>query len=99
MSLDARLADRAHLKIDAFERAEGAERRANSVPYRDRPLLTLHRARDLPVRQRTQLINAMRAHLAELGLVAARGREGVQTLIAVVRSPSPTGRNLPDNWP
>jgi transposase len=47
-------------------------------------VLMLHRTRDLLVRQRTQLINAMRAHLAELGLVAARGREGVQALIAVV---------------
>ena len=47
--------------------------------------LMLHRTRDLLVRQRTQLINAIRAHLAELGLVAARGREGVQSLIALVR--------------
>ena len=47
--------------------------------------LMLHRTRDLLVRQRTQLINAMRAHLAELGLIAARGREGVQSLIALVR--------------
>ena len=39
-------------------------------------VLMLHRTRDLLVRQRTQLINAMRAHLAELGLVAAQGREG-----------------------
>ena len=45
----------------------------------------LHRTRDLLVRQRTQLINAMRAHLAELGLVAAQGRDGVKTLIAIVR--------------
>jgi transposase len=28
----------------------------------------LHRARDLLMRQRTQVINAMRAHLAELGI-------------------------------
>src|SRR5215510_14108586 len=48
-------------------------------------VLMLHRTRDLLVRQRTQLINAIRAHLAELGLVAARGREGVQSLIALVR--------------
>ena len=34
----------------------------------------LHRARDLLIRQRTQLINALRAHLAELGIVAATGR-------------------------
>ena len=44
-------------------------------------VLMLHRTRDLLVRQRTQLINAMRAHLAELGLVAAQGREGLQALI------------------
>ena len=37
----------------------------------------LHRTRDLLIRQRTQLINALRAHLAELGLVAAKGREGL----------------------
>ena len=28
-------------------------------------------------RQRTQLINALRAHLAELGIAAAQGREGI----------------------
>jgi transposase len=48
-------------------------------------VLMLHRTRDLLVRQRTQLINAMRAHLAELGLVAAQGRESLQTLIGVVK--------------
>ena len=53
----------------------------------------LHRTRDLLVRQRTQLINAMRAHLAELGLVAAQGREGLQALIAIVRDRT---RSLPD---
>jgi len=47
--------------------------------------LMLHRTRDLLVRQRTQLVNAMRAHLAELGLVAPRGGEGLQALIIVVR--------------
>jgi transposase len=36
----------------------------------------LHRARDLLVRQRTQLINALRAHLAELAIIAAAGRDG-----------------------
>ena len=36
-------------------------------------LLMLHRTRDLLIRQRTQLINALRAHLAEFGLVAATG--------------------------
>ena len=43
--------------------------------------LMLHRTRDLLIRQRTQLINALRAHLAELGLVAAKGRDGLQDLV------------------
>ena len=38
--------------------------------------LMLHRTRDLLMRQRTQLINALRAHLAELGIVAAQGNAG-----------------------
>lgn len=38
--------------------------------------LMLHRTRDLLIRQRTQLINALRAHLAELGIVAAAGVDG-----------------------
>src|SRR5436190_7927829 len=46
--------------------------------------LMLHRTRDLLIRQRMQLINAMRAHLAELGLVAQTGREGVQQLMRTV---------------
>ena len=46
--------------------------------------LMQHRVRDLLVRQRTQLINAMRAHLAELGMAAAQGREGVKELLAIV---------------
>ena len=46
--------------------------------------LMLHRARDLLIRQRTQTINALRAHLAELGMVAATGVDGVKTLINIV---------------
>lgn len=47
--------------------------------------LMAHRSRDLLIRQRTQLINALRGHLAELGLVAAQGREGLATLIGLVQ--------------
>ena len=43
-----------------------------------------HRARDLLIRQRTQLINALRAHLAELGIVAAKGDKGVKELLSIV---------------
>jgi transposase len=44
--------------------------------------LLMHRARELLVRQRTQLINAVRGHLAEFGLVAARGPWNVPLLLA-----------------
>src|SRR3982075_107948 len=48
--------------------------------------LMLHRTRDLLMRQRTQLINALRAHLAELGIVAAQGREGIKELLRIIAS-------------
>jgi hypothetical protein len=43
-----------------------------------------HRTRDLLMRQRTQAINALRAHMAELGIVAAQGREGLKELLAII---------------
>ena len=43
-----------------------------------------HRTRDVLIRQHTQIINALRAHLAELGLVAAQGNAGVNELRAIV---------------
>jgi transposase len=46
--------------------------------------LMQHRTRDLLIRQRTQLINALRAHLAELGIVAAQGGDGLKQLLAIV---------------
>jgi transposase len=46
--------------------------------------LMQHRARDLLMRQRTQAINALRAHMAELGIVAAQGREGLKGLLAII---------------
>ena len=36
------------------------------------------------IRQRTQLTNALRAHLAELGIVAEKGREGLAQLVEIV---------------
>jgi transposase len=48
-------------------------------------VLVLHRARDLLVRQRTQLVNACRGHLAEFGLVGARGRWNVTSLLEAMR--------------
>jgi transposase len=46
--------------------------------------LMQHRTRDLLMRQRTQVINALRAHLAELGIVAAQGREGLKQLLTII---------------
>src|SRR5215831_7708087 len=46
--------------------------------------LMSHRTRDQLMRQRTQLINALRSHMAELGIVAAQGREGLKELLAIV---------------
>jgi transposase len=44
-------------------------------------VLMLHRTRDLLVRQRTMLANALRAHLAEFGIVTDRGRVHLDRLI------------------
>ena len=46
--------------------------------------LMQHRVRDQLVRQRTQLINALRAHMAELGIIAAQGRDGLKDVLAIV---------------
>jgi transposase len=46
--------------------------------------LMQHRTRDVLIRQRTQIINALRAHLAEFGIVAAQGNAGVNELRAIV---------------
>jgi transposase len=49
--------------------------------------LTLHRSRHLLIRQQTAVINAIRAHLAEFGIVAPVGRKGVEDLLRVVADP------------
>jgi transposase len=46
--------------------------------------LMLHRTRHLFIRQQTAVINAIRAHLAEFGIVAPVGRNGVEQLLEVV---------------
>ena len=46
--------------------------------------LMLHRTRDLLMRQRTQVINALRAHMAELGMTAAQGNAGLRELLAII---------------
>jgi transposase len=56
--------------------------------------LLLHRGRERLVRQRTSLVNAPRAHLAEFGVIAPQGLRNVARLIAIVRDESDT--RLPD---
>jgi transposase len=46
--------------------------------------MVLHRTRHLFVRQQTALINAIRAHMAEFGIVAPQGRSGVDQLVGVI---------------
>ena len=47
-------------------------------------VLVLHRTRSMLVRQRTQLSNAIRGHLSEFGLIAPKGRNGLQVLKEIV---------------
>ena len=50
--------------------------------------MVLHRTRHLCMRQQTSVINAIRAHLAEFGIVASVGRKGVEELLDIVANPS-----------
>ena len=56
--------------------------------------LMLHRTRHLFIRQQTAVINAIRAHLAEFGIVAPVGRNGVEELLGVVADAS--DKRLPE---
>jgi transposase len=56
--------------------------------------LTLHRTRHLFIRQQTSVINAIRAHLAEFGIVAPVGRHGVEQLLDVAADPN--DKRLPE---
>jgi transposase len=67
-----------------FVAVKSEEQQASAVVFR---------ARDLLVRQRTQLINALRGHLAEHGMVVAQGPSHVAKLIPHVEDPA---SGLPD---
>ena len=68
---------------------KSAEQQAAAMPLAVRELLT---------KQRTQLINALRGHAAEFGIIAAKGEKGVQQLRAAAASegalPPPAARAL-----
>ena len=57
-------------------------------------VLMLHRTRELLVRQRTMLANALRGHLSEFGIVVAKGIQNVKKLSAIVGDHD--DRRLPD---
>jgi transposase len=46
----------------------------------------LQRSRQLLVRQQTMLSSAIRGHLAELGIISAKGRNGTAKLVEVLMS-------------
>jgi len=63
------------------------------VPIRsieNQAMLMRHRARELLVGQRTQLLNAIRGHLSEVGIIAAQGANHARALAARVASSHPS---------
>jgi len=51
-------------------------------------VLKLHRSRELLIRQRTMLINALRGHMAEYGIIAAKGPSNAAQLVALLADPA-----------
>ena len=49
-------------------------------------VLVLHRTRDLLIRQRTMLANALRAHMAEFGVIEKLGGAGLETLMKQIEA-------------
>jgi transposase len=56
--------------------------------------LTLHRTRHLFIRQQSSVINAIRAHLAEFGIVPPVGRNGVEQLLSIAADS--TNKRVPE---
>ena len=50
-------------------------------------MLVIHRVREMLMRQRSQLINALRGHLAEFGVVAPQGAGRISDLTARLADP------------
>jgi len=77
--------------VDAAAICEAAGRPSmHFVPVKSaeqQAALSVHRTREMLVKQRTMLINTLRSQLAEFGIVAPKGRDGVSRLIAVLHDP------------
>ena len=74
--------------LDAEAICEAASRPTmRFVPVKtmeNQAVATLHRARDLSIKSRTMLVNALRSHLAEFGFIAAKGIGKLPDLIEIV---------------
>ena len=57
-------------------------------------VMMLHRVRLMLNRQRTQISNALRAHLSEFGVVAPIGRNGIEQLLVVIMTRPTRGYRL-----
>src|SRR5438874_1890837 len=57
-------------------------------------VMSIHRVRQMVMRQRVRLVNAIRGHLGEFGIVAPIGRVGLARLVTLVSDPSEA--RLPD---
>jgi hypothetical protein len=63
---------------------------ANEVRATQSALMS-HRSRQLLVRQRTMLSNAIRGHMAELGIISAKGRNGMASCCSSLPMPRMIG--------
>jgi transposase len=77
--------------VDAAAICEAASRPSmHFVPVKSveqQAALTPHRTREMLVKQRTMLINTLRSQMAEFGIVAVKGGEGLKALLAVLHDP------------
>jgi transposase len=81
-------------RVDAEAICEAVQRpNMRFVPVKSQMqqgVLLLHRTRELLVRQRTQIVNALRGHLSEFGVITAQGRIGFSRLIERLADPNDT---------
>jgi transposase len=73
------ICEAAQLSTMRFVQGKSAEAQASAVVFR---------TRDILVRQRTQLINALRGHLTEFGYVVRQGVRHVGKLVEIVGDPA-----------
>ena len=77
-----------HDAADAEAIAEAVSRPSmRFVPIKSpdqQAVLMLHRSRELLVKQRTMLINALRGHCSEFGLTASRGASRIDDLLTII---------------